>query len=541
MAVYYPVAAVALYVQMEEAAWSLPEELRATLEGQTPSGFRILPDGTWRPIPVDPEAVTSDAARRTLFFWTVPQQMRICRNPYREADECTVTIRWRDLPLDPRICRSIGIAAYLGCVLPEEWDRAVREGVAITAAEARGAKREVKSLISQEFLRFVGFADEITAEHSEGGDLVRLSCRDFTQGLIDTPVPTVLYRDIRWDRPIEDVVWDILQSYPGTRGLPLHIAGISRGSEPVRRSRTHRAGRTKKRSVRARRVREETYWDLLTDITGAAGLILYADVWQGPSTPVGSPTGRFVLATPRAIYTDATSRPVVDYVTGESWEEPLPSPTLVYGANILSYSITRRMGKVKVPAVELVCQDGKRVLRARYPTRKMASTISPTGLWAQDEVRQYRVQGFTSEADLLEAAKRAFEDLGRGELTLSLETDDLASFESKGTADLLEIRAGIPLRFVVAPAQRGAVVGTLQEIETMSIEALVALLEERGQPPDAARMLAEYLLRPEIRRILGDRWYVRQAEHEFGAEGYHMRLEAVNYIEARVEREISHA
>ncbi len=541
MGTYYPVAAVCLYVQLDEFAFGLPDEVRATLEAQpTPAGFRVLPDGRWLPIPSGPDQVASGAARRTLFLWAVPQSLRIERNPYREADTCHVRIRHRDLPIHPLACRSIGIAAYLGTVSAESWDEAIRVGVTPTRLERRRASREVRDFIGPADLRFVGFADEVTIEHGDGGDWVTLSCRDFTQGLLDTPVPSALYREMDWSKPVDWLVREILDSWPGTAGVPLHLMDVAPNTVRHARARQHRAGAAQRRPLRARKVRDESYWDLLTDLTAEAGLLLYADVWAGP-TGEGTPTGRFVLTRPADVYAERERRHVVDYPSGDEWDEPVPRPVLVYGANISTLTISRRMGKVTVPAVELRCLNGKETLVARYPPSPWAARVSATGMWARDEARVYTVTGFTNQQDLAEAARLAFEELGRGELTLRVETSELASFGGgNNDPDLLGLRAGVPLEVHVAPAQADAV-ATRLAWETMDESAIRDALVAAGQEERSAAMLAAYLGRPEMRRLLAARWYVRGATHEFGPDGYELSVEAVNYVQARVEKGVTNA
>jgi hypothetical protein len=560
--VYYPVAAVTLYLRLDELAYDLPDAVKAAvLGGPTPAGFQYLPDGRWAPVPSStaPTGPGGDALRQSVVFSTAPNGLRIKRNPKRQADECSFSIRWSDLPVDPRMIRSLGAAGYLGTVDPAVWDDAVRAGISVSAAAARRATRTTPSLLSAETLRFTGFCDEFSVDRGEGGEWVRASCRDHSRDLMDTPVPSAVYRAIDWSKPIAAVVWSLLQSYKGTAGLPLHCVGFDPFDKAtaVPRGRAHTGGAAKLRPVRTRGISEETYWDLLTDLTVKSGYVLSADVWQGAGAAgLNRPTGRFVLETPRSIYQRAgAQRTVTEYPSGVSVTEPtfgarsrtyprtdtvMPAPVVVYGTDIESLSVKRRLGRIKVPGVRLVCVDGKRTLQATYPEKARAVNVSPGGLWAADEVKVYKVTGFTSEDQLRQAAQQAFEDLGRGETEVTFQTRDLASLGGDNSdPDMLDLRPGSPIEIRAAASSRGETVGTSPDITRMSEDQLRAHLSSRGCLADTAASVAAMIKRPALAGLLSPWWYVREVEHEFDADdGYSCKVTAVNYLEVRIQREI---
>lgn len=586
MAIYYPTCAVALYCRLEEFMMDLPPEAKAALADpnyKTDLGLYVLPDGRWTQVKADgsgekPPDVVAKAIKESVYLWTIPKSLRIRKNPYRQADEVTCSIRFSDLPMDPRVVRSLGIAAYMGTVRADDWAERMAGGVAVSKDGKRHAAYSLTSLINRENLRFVGFADETSMSFSEGGDYVNIQGRDFTQLLIDYPVPTSLYNDISWDWPLDRIVWEVLQSLPAVAGVPLHLLGFSQGEIPYERAGHHVAGEpdtTKRRSRRTRKIDKETYWDLLTDITIANGLILYADVWTAGGTDKSVPSGRFVLATPRNLYSKSDDpRFYFEYKPGVTVEpgdfsaamfEPsfadkgrkygdgsaIQHPLMVYGHNLKSMELSRRLGKIKIPAVELVCADpdNGETLRARWPSKPSQDNkysydyntlatgyVPPSGLWAKDEIQQYPVTGFKDKKTLEEAAHQVFEDLGRGDLTLKFETLDMASFGGGNTdPDLLELKPGSPLEVVTAKQSEGAVVGSREVLAGMDQEQLEQWLLSKGHSADAAKSLAQKMAHPAYRNLLERRYYVKEVELSMDNEdGFSCSVEAVNYLTSRV-------
>jgi len=566
--------------------YELPESAKKALQDadvtQTGLGLKVLPDGRWTPVASNATDVrnapdiVAKVIQQSVYLWTVPKTLRIKRNPYRQADEISASIRFSDLPIDPRVVRSLGIAGYMGTVPADSWAQRMAGGVAVSDDARRNAAYSLTDLIDRKNLRFVGFADEAEMSFSEGGDYVNIQGRDFTQLLIDYPVPQDLFRSINWGSwSIDKIVWEILQSLPATAGVPLHLLGFDQGEIYYERAGHHYAGEPKTsasgRAIRNRRIEQETYWDMLTDITVGMGFFLYADVWTpGEGTGKGIPTGRFVLALPRELYSNLDKpRTYTEYDPSPSarrqMSEPafaskgrqysdgkaMTHPVMVYGHNLKSMELTRRLGKIKIPAVELVCSDpdNGKTLRGQWPAKAqpqpnsdrmlkdtMAGYVHPTGLWAKEEIRQYPVTGFKTQQALIDAAKQVFEDLGRGDLTLSFETLDMASFGGDNSdPDLLELKPGSPLEIQTAYQKENEVVGSREMLAGMDESKLRDWLISKGQSKSAATSLAVVMASPQYRNLLEKRYYVKQCELSMDNEdGFSCSVEAVNYLTSRV-------
>ncbi len=485
-----------------------------------------------------------------------------------------MTIPWEVLPLDVKAIRSIAVVAYMGTLAADDYAAAMEGGVAPNEAAqgtGRGAVRSISDLIRPEFIRFCGFADEPVESHDEGGSTISFGARDWTGILLDTPVPSKVYRGIQaaggWDRPVEDLVLEVLATLPAMVGVPLYLVGVEPGSTKATRGATHKAGKKSgKAASRSPRSPGESYWDLLTDLTVMNGFVLFADVWPAPA---GMTPACFVLTRPTNIYSDDGDRSyrvfeigkkgAVDDGTEPSFAskgrahpsdsgETLRQPTMVLGYNLASLSFKRRLDRVKVPSVELVCLEGKEPLRYRYPEGGgRASQVSPNGLWASEEVRVVPMSGATSVDELKAIAPQIFEAIGRGEMGMDFATQDLASFGGDNDdPDLLDLRAGSPVEVLFAQEAEGepdgAAVGLRQRLLAMSESELATYLErDRGLSNEAARALAHSLASPQARDLLCRRWYVNEVEHSMEEEGYSCSVHGINYVQARIERDLSKA
>lgn len=563
--IYYPVGVSVLEVRLEDALAALPPQALGALAGAA-GGAHWIPDGAGWQMTAEGSSTFAKAVRGTVLIQAIPERMVITRNSYRQADTAEVGVLWEHLPIDPRIARSVGAAMYLGTVPADAWGKAMGKPLSTDPALA-GTRYSVGSLLDPaSTLRFAGFADTFRASHGSGGDGVSMALRDWTGILLDTPVPSEAYKQVDWDAPIVQLIVEILGTFKGFDEVWIHSIGVPEDAR-VQRSSVHTMG-GKQKAGRAPKAKAETYWDLLTDLTVGAGLILFADVWQGPApraqdgSMLPAPACRFVLATPTVLYDPDAPRVYVETLATRQGDKLVPQqgrvgfepsftdrkrqhpvtgeaspwPVLVWGRNLEELSIERRLGRLKTPTIELVCLHGKRVLRGRSHDDPRADQVHPSGLWAGDTARQMVVSGFSDETALRRAARQVFEEIARGEFTVTFSTQDLASFTRDGTGnadpDLLELRAGNPIEILHATDLRGSAIGTRQAFEALGGDALRSWLIANGMAEDAAKSLAAAMDDPVVRDVLTRTFYVQQATHTWDrSEGYSCSVSATTYAQ----------
>lgn len=238
---------------------------------------------------------------------------------------------------------------------------------------------------------------------------------------------------------------------------------------------------------------------------------------------------------------------------------------MVWGHNIASMKTSRKLGRTRVQAVECRgtngdAKAGNRTVVARYPEKPIRSKEDATGGEKREEVLTRVIQGIKDKDQLRAIACHLYHQMSRHEMSVKLETSDLASYMDPvsggnhndfGNADLLRLRPGAPCRVMVAREVRTAeepskalAMSPLIEIFEMRYSELVQLLlSQRGRfskrlSDDAseAKRVNEMVARIciAISNIkLTDLFYCRAMNHKFSADnGWSAEIELVTYSRA---------
>ncbi|MGB1276374.1 MAG: hypothetical protein ACPG77_11560 [Nannocystaceae bacterium] len=195
---------------------------------------------------------------------------------------------------------------------------------------------------------------------------------------------------------------------------------------------------------------KQTYWDAITDLCVGAGYIVYIRPGQTPISLGGSlqlPAAEVVISNPRTYY--KTDR------SGEEFVDTTKQRVFIYGANVNSVNIRRKLGGQTVPTVEVRSfnpETGERIKQRYPPLLKKKNNKPAPGQGDREEVKVFtmdEISGPGAEARCEQAARSIYEQLGRGEMELKLRTTALSGILdnlSDGIeADLLFLRPGIPL------------------------------------------------------------------------------------------------
>ncbi len=118
----------------------------------------------------------------------IPLAAEWTASPPHEADEATVRLSWRELPLDPRTIRSARILIYAADVEDPAVDLYVGNDAVV---------------------RFIGFVDEPSSTLGDGGGEVTLRARDYSGRLMSTPW---IGESVEVDRPLSTVVSAVIKA-----------------------------------------------------------------------------------------------------------------------------------------------------------------------------------------------------------------------------------------------------------------------------------------------------------------------------------------
>lgn len=480
----------------------------------------------------------------------VPFSCSVELNSYRIADTAKCTFALADLPFDPRIIRAATLQIFGGTFAPKEFADAMAGNEVLMLPDA---VPEGRAEAGQSNELFRGFVDdwEMTLDGA-GRDTISISARDTTGPLLDEEIPEQFLQDLP-DLPLDVLIQLLLtgdgvpqQALSRRYGLPgfRGIVVLNESTQPVLPTLSqcrHPTYFDSKRTAKKGRKRppanlqKQSYWDVITDLCVSAGLIVYIRPGTKPIVLPGLgavlPAAEIVISDPRTYY-------------GENAATGIDLSTqrlLIYGININSMRIRRKIGGVKVPAVEVRSFDpvlGTR-LSARYPPLIRGKTNrARVGLGDKEEVKTFLLDEISGPGALtqLEAAARSiYDQLGRGEMEIEVKTKNLSSLEQyldDGIeADLFRLRAGDPVSIEINSALvESGQVSAHTLFTSAGPDARIASMVERGIPEAAATLAATAMDNPFLQTVFRASRIQWQWANDSGWEA---TVEAINYLDVR--------
>jgi hypothetical protein len=328
-------------------------------------------------------------------------------------------------------------------------------------------------------------------------------------------------------------------------------------------------------------------WDLITQACELCGCIpMYC-----PSLPAGTgstdgkvqtvnPANCLLISPPQAFLDDIDSAISIQGGARDGFSRDLTIAGkkvhsdvrfMVWGHNLAKMKLARKLGKVRVSAVEVRSYNPDadatlRVLSARYPSGplykhkgKKANKMHEKGGGMINVVRTFVLKGIRDMGMLEQAACSIYHQLTRHELTIELETDELASYidpvasQQAGTLvenhndnpDILKLCAGSPVHVTVAQKSEqdgNLVISTLSEFYDTKANNIVGLLTKQNDRWGAWRTdgsLDQAKIEETARKIqaayraakLPDVYYCRAVHLHFSAEeGFSAHMELSNYM-----------
>lgn len=440
----------------------------------------------------------------------VPRMAHIELPAYRQAGKFSLEFDWRELPIDPRLLRAIGIEIYVGSVDPSDFATGMtsigqdgRRRSVLQTQDAAGAPKD-------DLLALCGVVDTWAVTHGEGST-IKMEGRDLRGVLLDSPINPNVVAKIDLTRPLVVVIADIMRAHPAAQymkilynpddwpnGVPPPCAdregmtrvrqGAARGSTPATTSDKPKkekvANETAKGLQGGSSSDTTSFWDLITRYCFLVGAIPFfrgrnliirpARSIFDQSKPVGQEASglRAGLNKFNAAVTQFGTGGLVQS-TEKTWDpvfggngvridddgRPFTVRKFVYGRNVKELSFERKFTGVKVPVIELVSYDtsstnrGKaKLLIAQWPPEdeKLArmSGVSPSGEVSQTDRVQISVPGVRDLKQLTSMARDLYEEIGRGEMGGSCKTGFLSSYKgSNADPDICRLRPGHAVEF----------------------------------------------------------------------------------------------
>lgn len=444
------------------------------------------------------------AAKRPLFTQIGKQQLSFVQNrvprsaqvtlpAYRQAGKFELELDWRELPIDPRLLRAIGIEIYFGTVSPDDFasgmisvENGVRRSVLATK-DAAGATRD-------DLLALVGFVDTWSVTHTDQGSSVHMSGRDIRGLFLDSPINPDVVAKVDLGRPLPFVIADILRHHPASAdmkilynpqdwpdGVPPSVAD-KEGLTRVRQGADSQGGGGDSGQSDA-----PNFWDIVTRYCFLVGAIPF---FRGRNLIIRPSRAIFDQSKPQgqepqnaalsAISSSRVARERTLAMGGglvgfdaSTWDPVFETPTrvddegkefairkFIYGRNVKELTFERKFTGTKCPLIEVVSYDtssknrggDSKLLIETWPpadaTLARISGVYPSGLLSQTDKIQVPVPGIRDRTRLQAIARALYEEIGRGELGGSCKTGFLASFKGGNSdPDVCRLRPGHSIEF----------------------------------------------------------------------------------------------
>ncbi len=416
----------------------------------TPQGVKrfLISDGSPAkpPGPAQDQASSADDLTHSI-FGIVPKTAKWNQNGTRIADTLSMSLRYCDMPIDPRTVRACGVYYYLGTVTEEEFRRGI-------AGELRRSSGEALHLVPDTYLdsnnkqrtnlRFEGWIDTWETDWSNGAEpLVNLECRDNTSLLIEATAPTSLH--VGAEKPIDEAVAVYLSNFPQFNGLAVEYHPSDSKPPVLKGLLSPVAMRGKLGPVVAQggggsATTKTSVWDYLTDVCGRIGHIIRV---EGLTV---------IIEEARTLYSNKTGARSDDpYKPRSLASGDAPYRRFIYGRNVLDMKMKRVFTKRAPTNIQVNSYTPNEMFSVRFPTKEDRVALGMPGDSNSEQKWQIvTVKGVIDKGVLKLIARNAYESIGRNELQVTLKTRNLASFGGGNLdPDILDMRTGDTFEFLV--------------------------------------------------------------------------------------------
>lgn len=309
-----------------------------------------------------------------------------------------------------------------------------------------------------------------------------------------------------------------------------------------------------------------SYWDMITQ---CCYLVSAIPVFYGQFLYIRNSLTMQNLAR----YADGSDDKPTIFANGEPRVMPntpqINLPVMLYGSNLSSFKIDRKLQGHKAMAVRVMAYDTSskekgldKYREVEWPIPPIMSTDSPSGRGSESSyIRVKAPGGVTDTATMLKLAEAIFKETMRYEISGAFETKNLASLGGgNADPDLLRLRTGAAIvvdvagsRFDSFPPYISALVRDRSIPESTAIDQVASLLSGNTLTRDAAYLnkgnstsggskLSDFA-RAIVRAMRGTivelpkTFYVSTVHVSWSAEsGMKIAADFINYIEAQVDK-----
>lgn len=446
-------------ITMGKATVDGPDGIKREVE--LPEAAQSAQDAQTTP-PVQP-LVFPESEHRVQVLNRVPKSANVELNGTRQAGKFRLTMDYRDLPIDPRLVRSVGIEIHLGTVPEKQWAFGQEKRTTeLGRSLSRLSTRNVAGGINLETLVLQGNVDNWSVTHGEAGSEIVLEGRDIRGLLLDLKLPPETFVDLDLTQSIDNVVAQILFAVPTKFGLLIDVVapvaewaprrGIPSPStvDGITRVRLDADGK-KPRSTPAGATAAGgsgdriSVWDLITKYCSLVGAVPYfygEQLWIRPARNVVETFDAIKGGTYPIPFKGGERAIKVGDDDGNAIEKFVAVRHLVYGRDIAELSYERNYQRVAAPTIELVSIDDTKRGEEKLLIVQWPPVESRAGK-LKDEGQKLRIPmpGIRDANQLLTIAQDLYEEIGRSEQGGSASTRNMSSLGgSNADADMVRMR-----------------------------------------------------------------------------------------------------
>ena len=452
---------------------------------------------------------TSSTDHLTAALSIIPKAGSVELPGYRTAGKFSLTFAWKDLPIDPRAIRALGVEIYLGTVQADGFSRGMR-------GQLENGRLASVIATNPENLVLAGVVDTHKVSYTDKGSELVLEGRDLRGIFLDAPLAPETLKGLNTNQPIQEVVKDLLKRAPQGEKVPVEVvatdwpAGIVPSPGDVGLDAREQKGANGAKKGIAKVKGEPgllSFWDLITNLCMLVGAMPF---FKGQKLMIRTARGLYEQTKADAVSPFKSGKPR-DIKVGDNTFVPINFRRMVYGRNIGNLTFERKLtGRAKLPTVLVVsvdqAQKGKnKLITAQWPdvgpgvdaakvVEAQTTNVDPSGKAAGTNVMRISVPGIADKERLRSIARQIYEEVSRGEFSGACNSKDLASLGGDNSdADILRLRPGDAVEFLVDASGVGSVPPVISELNTKAAEppaaAVKSLAARLGGRTDIAKVL----------------------------------------------------
>ena len=460
--------------------------------------------------------------QKTFTVTLQPIRTHINKKTYTMADDFSMTVRFEDLPFDPRLAKTILVN--------------------ISIADVKGLEAFRRDVFSPDHIMFRGFADTHKIDLQSAERTVSFEGRDFTALFIDSPFDNANLpgaegkrtKEILLNRPVYNIIKDLMSNLPAVKNLKIRDETNGKALKNFSASVPNYdliQGRKTTYGQYSHINPNRNYWDAIVSICESAGMICYIDLDE------------LVLTTPRILYQGPTTN-------------SKRTLQFIYGHNLEKLDFHRELGKRKkfnivIRTFDVVTEKSIVVTIPRDATNQWSKEMDiPKKIL---KIQELDTNGQRIEKDapfitifepdlktkeqLVERGQTIFEEYVRQEIEGSCETKNMTTKDDRGVEfELTQIKTGTPIKIdmliddvknLLRFSPEGDKISNQQRREEMRKK--ISYLQRRGYSNKIANILIDAIAKQSGK--LRPTFYAKDVSVSMDTNGFALRIGFVNFIQ----------